>query len=83
MQGLIIRQPYIDMILDGRKTWEMRSKRCNRRGQIALIQQGTKTVVGVADVVTQRNRGIAPHTFCSAKTARREISGSTSKEESS
>ncbi len=51
MRGLLIRQPYIDMILDGRKTWEMRSIRCNRRGRIALIQSGTQTVVGVADMV--------------------------------
>jgi ASCH domain len=51
MRGLPIRQPYIDMILDGRKTWEMRKSRCNFREQIALIQSGTQTVVGVADVV--------------------------------
>lgn len=51
MRGLPIRQPYIDMILDGRKTWEMRKSRCNFRERIALIQSGTLAVVGVADVV--------------------------------
>lgn len=39
------------MILDGHKTWEMRKSRCNFRERIALIQSGTLTVVGVADVV--------------------------------
>lgn len=51
MHGLLIRQPYIDMILDGRKTWEMRSSRCHVRGPLALIQSGTNTVVGVADLI--------------------------------
>jgi hypothetical protein len=51
MRGLPIRQPYIDMILDGQKTWEMRKSRCNFRERIALIQSGSLTVVGVADVV--------------------------------
>lgn len=51
MRGLLIRQPYIGMILDGSKTWEMRSKRCHFREQIALIQAGTKNVLGVAEVI--------------------------------
>lgn len=51
MRGILIGQPYIGMILDGRKTWEMRSRRWRLRGQIALIQLGTKTVVGVANLV--------------------------------
>lgn len=51
MRGLPIRQPYIDMILDGQKTWEMRKSRCNFRERIALIQSGSLSVVGVADVV--------------------------------
>jgi hypothetical protein len=51
MRGLPIRQPYIDLILEGRKIWEMRKGRCNFREQVALIQSGTKTVVGIADLV--------------------------------
>ena len=47
----MIGQPYIGMILDGQKTWEMRSRRSHRRGQIALIQSGSLTVIGVADAV--------------------------------
>jgi hypothetical protein len=51
MHSIIIRQPYIGLILDGQKTWEMRSTLTLRRGQIGLIHKGTKTVVGVANIV--------------------------------
>ena len=51
MKGLVIRSPWIDMILSGDKTWEIRGSRTARRGRIALIQSGTKTVVGVCDLI--------------------------------
>lgn len=48
MRGLIIREPWIDLILSGAKTWEMRSTSTLVRDQIGLIRKGSKTVVGVA-----------------------------------
>lgn len=48
MKGLIIRQPWIDLILDGKKTWEMRSKATNVRGEIALIRAKSGLVFGTA-----------------------------------
>ena len=45
-KGLIIRQPYIGRILDGTKTWEMRTRFSNPQGRIALIEAGSGTVVG-------------------------------------
>ncbi|KAB7646099.1 hypothetical protein [Polymorphobacter fuscus] len=48
LKGLIIRQPWIEMILAGTKTWEMRSERTALRGPIALIEKGTGLVVGTA-----------------------------------
>jgi hypothetical protein len=36
--------------LDGAKTWELRGRRTNLRGSIALIEGGSGTVVGVADL---------------------------------
>lgn len=51
MKGLIIKQPWIDLILEGRKVWEIRGSNTKIRGRIALIQSGTKTVVGYADLV--------------------------------
>ena len=36
------------------KSWEIRGSNTNVRGQIALIQSGTKTIVGVAELVDSR-----------------------------
>lgn len=51
MKGLVIRQPWIGMILNGEKTWEMRSQPCRHRGPVALIEKGSGTVVGLAKIV--------------------------------
>ncbi len=51
MKGLIIREPWIGMILAGRKTWEMRSRQTPYRGRISLIRKGTGMVVGIAEIV--------------------------------
>lgn len=50
MKGLLIREPWIGMILSGRKFWEMRSSRTHVRGRIALIRSGSGLVVGTAVV---------------------------------
>jgi len=49
--ALIIDTPYIDRILSGEKTWEMRSKNCSIRGTVGLIRKGSGQVIGVVDVV--------------------------------
>ena len=51
MKGLIVKQPWIDGILDGRKVWEIRGSRTTIRGPIALIQSGSGLVMGVVDLV--------------------------------
>lgn len=51
MKGLIIKQTWLDLILEGGKTWEMRSSNTSVRGRIALIEAGTGTVKGVAELV--------------------------------
>ena len=51
MKGLVIRQPWIGMILRGEKVWEMRSQPCRHRGMIALIEKGSGTVVGLARLI--------------------------------
>src|SRR5438552_15192109 len=51
MKGLIIREPWISLILSRKKTWELRSRDTRVRGRIALIQKGSGTVVGVAELV--------------------------------
>lgn len=50
-RALIIKQPWIDLILSGEKTWEMRSRPTNIRGRIGLIEQGTGLIVGEAELV--------------------------------
>lgn len=54
MKGLVIDEPWVGKIIDGQKTWEMRSRNTAVRGRIALIKRGSKTVVGVADLVGTR-----------------------------
>lgn len=49
-RALIVRQPWIDLILSGKKTWEMRSRPTIVRGRIGLIEQGTGLIVGEANI---------------------------------
>ena len=51
MKGLIVKQPWIDGILDGRKVWEIRGSRTTIRGRIALIRSGSGWVVGTVDLI--------------------------------
>jgi ASCH domain-containing protein len=51
MKGLIIDEPWIACIISGTKTWELRSRNTLIRGRIPLIRKGSKTVIGVADLV--------------------------------
>ena len=51
MRALLIRHPWIDMILDGRKTWEIRGSATATRGTVALVPSHSGTVIGVCDVV--------------------------------
>ncbi len=50
LKGLLIRKPYIDWILDGLKTWEIRGSATKMRGPIALIASGSGTVVGTCEL---------------------------------
>ena len=50
-RGLIIDEPWISLILSGKKTWEMRSTGTRKREPIGLIRKGTGQVVGIADLV--------------------------------
>lgn len=49
-RALIVRQPWVDLILSGEKTWEMRSRPTNVRGRIGIIEQGTGLVVGEVSI---------------------------------
>lgn len=51
VKALLIKQPWIDLVLARRKTWEIRGSATSVRGQIALIQSGSGMVVGVCDLL--------------------------------
>ncbi len=51
MHGLVIREPWIDLILDGQKTWELRTMPTKVRGRIALIRKGSGLIEGTVDLV--------------------------------
>ncbi len=51
MKGLIIRSPWIYLILSGQKTWEIRGANTRIRGRIALIKSGTGCVFGTVELV--------------------------------
>lgn len=61
--ALIVKQPYIDLILIGEKTWEMRAQPCKKRGVIGLIEQGTGLIVGQVEIIDSPG----PVTAASAK----------------
>lgn len=49
--GLLILKEWLDKILAGTKTWEIRGKATARRGPIALIESKSGHVVGTCDLV--------------------------------
>jgi hypothetical protein len=50
-RALVIAAPYIDYILSGAKTWEMRTRPTRVRETIGLIRKGSGQIVGVAEIV--------------------------------
>ena len=54
MKGLIVEEPWLELILSGKKTWEMRKRPWRHRGEIALIRKGSLHVYGVATLVACR-----------------------------
>lgn len=50
MKGLIIKPKWADLILDGKKTVEIRANKTNIRGVIGIIKSGSKKVYGTAEL---------------------------------
>lgn len=50
MKALVIRSPWVEKILAGSKTWELRKKPTRIRGPIAIIRGGSGLVVGTAEI---------------------------------
>jgi len=47
-KALVIAEPWINYILTGAKTWEMRSSHTSHRGWFGMIKKGSGAVVGAA-----------------------------------
>ena len=50
MRGLLIKTPWIDAILEGRKTWEICGSNTRVRGTIALIRSGSGHIAGTCEL---------------------------------
>ena len=51
MKGLIIKSPWIEKILSGKKTWEIRGSNTKIRGKIGLIRSGSGKIIGTCELV--------------------------------
>lgn len=51
MKGLMLREEWLELILSGRKTWEIRGRATAERGRIALLASGTGLVVGTCEIL--------------------------------
>lgn len=51
MKGLLIKEPWIDLILEGKKIWEIRSSNTKKRGEVFLIKSGTGKIFGKIQLI--------------------------------
>jgi hypothetical protein len=58
-RALIVKREWLDLILSGVKTWEIRGSRTHFRGRIGLIESGSGMVMGEA--VLRGCTGPIPH----------------------
>jgi len=54
VRGLLIKSPWIDRILEGKKTWEIRGSNTKKRGEIGLIKSGSGMVYGTVNIVESK-----------------------------
>lgn len=54
MKGLIIKSPYLEKILHGEKTWEIRGGNTKIRGKIALIKSGSGLIFGTVELIDSK-----------------------------
>jgi len=60
-RALLIHDIWLDKILSGKKTWEMRSTKTRIRGKIGLIESGSGLIVGEAELVDSLDAIPAEH----------------------
>ena len=52
--ALMVRAPWADLLVTGRKRWEMRTCACLKRDLIGVIKVGTGTIIGVVRISDSR-----------------------------
>lgn len=50
-KGLYIKKPWTDLILQGKKTWELRGSHTHVRERIYIIESKTSLIVGECEVI--------------------------------
>jgi gamma-glutamylcyclotransferase (GGCT)/AIG2-like uncharacterized protein YtfP len=61
MKGLIIKSPWIELILDGKKTWEIRGANTRIIGTVALIKSGSGKIFGEVTIVESRELSLVDY----------------------
>lgn len=61
MDGLIIKSPYIDDILYGIKTLEIRGSNTKKRGTIVLLKSGSGLALGTVEIVDVKELTLAEY----------------------
>ncbi len=51
LSALVVREPFASMIVDGKKSWELRSRITHRRGLIGIVSQGCGRVIGTVEIL--------------------------------
>lgn len=49
--ALVVKSPWAEMILQGRKCWELRSQKTQKRERICIALSGSKKLLGEVDLV--------------------------------
>lgn len=49
--ALCIKPPFAQLVVEGHKTWEIRSFRTQKREKIAIAMSGSRTLIGEVDIV--------------------------------
>jgi hypothetical protein len=49
--ALIVRAPWADLLVTGKKRWELRTRQSHKRELIGIIEAGKKAIIGVVQIV--------------------------------
>ncbi len=48
---LVVAEPWASLLVDGKKTWELRTTSTKIRGPIGIVAKGTGTIIGAVDLI--------------------------------